>query len=217
MIRTKAQISKSIAVFASVLTMCATSFAAVVYDNTANPLNRFVPQGTAAEVGDQIFLAGSDRRVIDFEFEYFVSTNASGNETAILSFYDNNGTSGAPGNLLYRSGSFTLGGTGFRQAFTSGLSVTVPNTFTWTVSFGGIDFSEQAGLLLFNPPTTGTSFDDFWVKNSDGTWSTFLVDSGAVAGNFGARVTAVPEPSTYALAALSSLALLGYRRFKRRA
>lgn len=215
MIRIKAHLSKSIAALAASLVFCTSGFAADVYDNTTNPLNRVIPQGTASEMGDQIFLAGADRRVTDFQFDYFVSTNASGNERAEFFFYLNDGVNGAPNTILYRSGEINLG-TGSRFLQAQALSVTVPNSFTWSVSFKGIDFNETAGLLLFNPPTTGSSFDDFWVKNSDGTWSTFLVDSGATPANFGARVTAVPEPSTYAMALLGAAALLGYRRMKRR-
>jgi hypothetical protein len=215
MIRTKAQLSKSIAILAASLVVSTGAFASIVYDNTTNPLNRVVPQATASEIGDQIFLAGADRRVTDFQFNYFVSTNASGNERAEFFFYDNSGIGGAPGVLLFRSGEFNLL-TGNQTATAPALSVAVPNTFTWSVAFRGIDFNETAGLLLFNPPSTGASFDDFWVRNSDGTWSTFLIDAGATPANFGARVTAVPEPSTFALALIGGTALLGYRRFRRK-
>jgi hypothetical protein len=215
MIRTKAQLSKSIVALAASLAVCTSAFASIVYDNSTNPLNRVVPQATASEIGDQIFLAGADRRVTDFQFDYFVSTNSSGNERAEIFFYDNTGSGGAPGVLLFRSGEFGLS-KGFQTAAAAALSVTVPNTFTWSVAFRGIDFNETAGLLLFNPPTVGASFDDFWVKNSDGSWSTFLIDGGATPANFGARVTAVPEPSTYALAIMGAVSALGYRRFRRR-
>lgn len=221
MIRTTAQLSKTVAVLAVAMFFSAGASAATVYDNSQFNQNRIfqappTPAGSKFEFGDQIFLAGSDRRVTDFQFEYFVSTGASGNETGEIFFYANDGgANNAPGSVLYRSGEFSLD-TGFQTVIASALSVQVPNTFTWTVAFSGVDFGEQVGLLVFNPPTVGASFEDFWAKNSDGSWSTFLIDNGATPANFGARVTAVPEPTTFALAALGGLALLGLRRFTRR-
>ena len=60
------------------------------------------------------------------------------------------------------------------------------------------------------PPAVGASLDDFWVKNTSGGWSTFLIDANTPA-NFGARITAVPEPTTMALGLLGGLALLANR------
>lgn len=214
---TKAQLSKSIAALSASLLLGTTAFASVVYDNSdpASSLNRSYSPGNNIEFGDQVFLAGSDRRISDFTFDYFLSANASGNETGELFFYSNNGITGSePGTTLYRSGSFSLG-TGFQKVAAQALSVTVPNTFTWTVAFSGLDLGEQVGLLLSDPPTVGASLDDFWVKNTGGTWSTFTIDNGATPGNFSARITAVPEPSTVALAIIGGLALFA-GRFRRK-
>ncbi|MBI4662662.1 MAG: hypothetical protein HY735_27935 [Verrucomicrobia bacterium] len=211
----KAHLSKSVVVLSASIALCSTGFAAVVYDNTAatNSLNRSFSAGNNIEFGDQIFLEGSDRRVTDFRFDYFLST---GSARAELFFYQNNGAGGtAPGTLLYRSGQFDLA-TGVQSIVAQGLSVSVGNTFTWAVAFSGVDLGEEAGLLLFSPPTIGASIDDFWVKDSAGNWSTFLIDAGATPANFAARVTAVPEPSTYALAVSMVLAWFGYRGYKRR-
>jgi hypothetical protein len=81
--------------------------------------------------------------------------------------------------------------------------------------FSGIDGAEQAGLLLFNPPTVGSSLPDFWRKNADNSWSTFTIDAGATPANFNARVTAVPEPGTYALGLLGLMSVAAFRRFRR--
>jgi hypothetical protein len=219
---TKTKLSLSIAVLSASLLGSTTGFAAVVYDNSVNSLGRsYSPaavSGAVPEFGDQVFLSGSDRRITDFQFEYFLSVNASGNETAELFFHQNNsGVSGIdPGTVLYRSGEFSLS-TGFQTVVAQALSVSLPSsTFTWSVVFNGIEGAEAAGLLLYNPPTIGSSFDDFWQKNANGTWSTFLVDAGATPANFAARITAVPEPGTYALAVVGGLILAGYRRMKRR-
>ena len=219
MINTKALLSKLLALLTASFVFCTTALAGIVYDNTTSSINNrsFAPPGNNVEFGDQVFLSGIDRRVTDFTFQYFLSDNASGNETAELFFRLNNGgASGTdPGTPVYRSGEFGLD-RGFQTVTAQGLSVTVPNTFTWSVVFNGIDLGEQAGLLLYNPPTVGASFDDFWVKGSDGTtWQTFLVDVGATPANFYARVVAVPEPSTLALAILGGLACIGFSRCRR--
>lgn len=220
MTNTKAHLSKLLAFLTASFVFCTTALAGTVYDNTTSSINNrsFGPPtvSNGQEFGDQVFLSGLDRRITDFTFQYFLGSNAGGNETAELFFHLNDGgASGTdPGTTIYRSGEFSLD-KGFQTVTAQGLSVTVPNTFTWTVTFNGVDLGEQAGLLLYNPPTVGASFDDFWAKNSDGTWSTFLVDAGATPGNFYARVVAVPEPSTVALAVLGGLAFLGFSRCRR--
>ncbi len=215
MTKSKAHIIQSIALLSASLFFCNTAPAAVVYNNSANLnlLNRSFSPGGGQEFGDQVFLSGAERRITDFQFEYYLSPTASGNETAELSFYRNDGgtTGTTPGTKVYSSGEFSLD-KGFQSVIAQALSITVPSTFTWAVKFGGIDIGEQAGLLLANPPTVGASIDDFWVRSSDGSWSTFLVDAGATPANFSARINAVPEPGTFLLAMLGGLALLGYRR-----
>lgn len=213
MTKPKAHHQLPIALLSASLLFGITGQSATVYNNTDNLLNRSFSPSNNAEFGDQVFLSGNERRVSDFQFDYFVSDTASGNESAELFFYRNDGGANAtaPGTLLYRSGEFALD-KGFQTVLAQALSITVPNTFTWTVKFGGVDLGEQVGLMLANPPTIGTSVDDFWVRSSDGSWSTFLVDSGATPANFSARITAVPEPGTIVLALLGGLALMGIRR-----
>ncbi|MBM3833928.1 MAG: PEP-CTERM sorting domain-containing protein [Verrucomicrobia bacterium] len=225
MTRTKAHLSICIGLLSAALLGNTAGFAAVVYNNTQNNLNRsFAPaavNGATPQFGDQVFLTGSDRRITDFQFEYFLTGPGgatSGNETGELFFHRNDaGTTGIePGTQLYRSGEFSLS-TGFQTVVAQALSVTVPSTFTWSVIFRGIEANEQAGLLIYNPPTVGSSFDDFWQRNANGTWSTLLdTTASPVPMNFAARITAVPEPGTYALAAIGGLFLIAARRFKRR-
>lgn len=214
MIRQAAQLPNAVVVLAATMLFAAAGSASTVYDNSLANLNRVfhvpaVGPGARFEVGDQVFLAGADRRITSFEFECFVgigtgSAELFGNETAELFFYANNGgESGvAPGTLLFRSGSFSLN-SGFQTIMAQGLSVQVPDTFTWTVAFGGVDLGEQVGLLHYNPPLIGASFDDLWVKGSDGTWTTLLIDNGATSANFAALINAESVSGTIILAALT--------------
>src|SRR5262249_29628794 len=161
-------------------------------------LGKTYSPGNGVEFGDQITLAGTDRTVTDFKFQYFLGGVASGH-TALLRFYANDGLpiskplpvgwavdAAILGSLLSTNTVLTLGD-GFQTAEAEGFSVTVPNTFTWTVTFNGLTADQTAGLQLYDPPLVGSSFLDFW-QNSGGTWNTYLFDNGATPGNFAARV-----------------------------
>jgi len=203
---------KLIALAAATCALSTTGYAAIVYDNaeSANYLGKFFNAGR--EFGDQINLAGVERTVTQFKFEYYLSS-ASGNETAELRFYANDGENGAPKTQLWDSGTFTITTTttgdqkGFNLVTVDNLNLDVANSFTWTVLFGGIDPWEASGLTIYDPPVVGSSYNDFWVKNATGGW-----DLNVLAGNqanFGAQVTAIPEPGTMALAFLGGLVWLG--------
>jgi hypothetical protein len=193
-----------------------------VYDNTSTSgtPSSYIARDNAnnvVEFGDQIVLGGTDRKIQDFRFEYFLGLNASGNETARLRLYKNDGAGGAPGSVLYDSDVFSItpGTSGYQNITAQGLDIDLASsTFTWTVLFGGVDAGETAGLILSDPPSIGSSFFDFW-QNTDGSWSTVTIAGGATPGNFAARVTAVPEPATYALLA-GGLTLLGFYKARRR-
>jgi hypothetical protein len=207
--------TKSLVVATAALVCCSASFATVVYDNSTTDLNRSYAAPNGVEFGDEVFLAGTDRTITDFRFETFLSAT-SGNETGQLTFRLNDGTAigvgrNAPSTILYQSDVFSLG-VGRQTVVASGISVKLPtgvSNFTWTLKLAGIDSGEQAGLLLYNPPTKGSSYDDFWQDNA-GTWGTLLIDGGATPANFAARITAIPEPSTLALGLVGSISLLGY-------
>ncbi|MCL5096325.1 MAG: PEP-CTERM sorting domain-containing protein [Candidatus Omnitrophica bacterium] len=197
----------------------------VVYDNSTTYLGDFYAPSSLGEFGDQVKLsdAFASPTVTEFKFDYFLSHGANGNETADLKFYSNDGpnvfggttppVTPAPGTLLYDSGVFPIAA-GFNTFTASGLSLNVPQDFTWSVTFGGVEGTEQVGLLFYNPPTVGSSFDDFWDKSS-GQWE--LKDfAGSPVANFGARVTAVPEPSTIQFAFMAGLAWCGWLAYRRR-
>jgi hypothetical protein len=217
-------------VLSAVVPFCASSFAGIVYDNSTGDLNRTYapsPDPNGIEFGDEINLAPGDRIITNFKFEYFLSGSASGNESAQLILRANDGplitrtnpdgstfTVPSPSTVLYTSPVLSLQ-TGFQTAEASGFEALAPDTLTWSVVLQGIDAGEVAGLRIYDPPTVGTSFIDFW-QNNGGTWNTYLLPDN-VPGNFAARVTAVPEPTTFALALLAGLSWLGYLGYRRRA
>lgn len=231
--RTTSTTLKSLAVVIALISFCATGSAAIVYDNSTGDLNQTYipsPEPNGIEFGDEINLAPGDRLVNGFKFEYFLSGSASGNETIQLRIYANDGTEitrtlpdgttfpvMTPSTVLYTSPVLSLA-TGFQTAEASGFEFLAPNTLTWTVEFQGIDAGEVAGLRIYDPPTIGSSFADFW-QRSNGEWNTFLINdavAGQVTANFAARVSAVPEPTTLALALIAGLGWVGYLGYKRR-
>jgi hypothetical protein len=229
MMRNTYKLLRSLVVASALLPFCA-SAQTIVYDNSDGDLNRtYLPQPNTNGVafGDQINLDGTDRVVMNFKFEYFLSGNASGDEAAQLFFYANDGQVieqsnpdgstfqvTAPGTLLYTSPVLSLQ-TGFQTADASGFEIAVPDSFTWAVTFTGIQEGEVAGLRVYDPPSVGSSFADFWQRNN-GTWNTYLFDNPPGPANFAARVTAVPEPTTIAYALLAGAACIGYLSRKRR-
>lgn len=198
----------------------------IVYDNSQNYLEKYA--SVDSEYGDQINLAGDARTVTDFAFEYFGDFLASGKENARIRFYANDGPAyGAfytkPGTLLYDSGVFSIN-TGQRTKILNGLNVPVPDTFTWTVQFGGVTYTtgSDAGLLYANPVTVGSSFRSYyWQKDPDtgnpdtGGWLPHANNAG-IPNNFLAQVKAVPEPSTVQCFFASLIGLGGYAALRRR-
>ncbi len=190
--------------------------AAVVYDNTST--NSFTGQfyGSQNEFGDQITLAGANfnRTITTFRFDYYLSHGVNGDEQATLTVYDASGPGGSPGKVLFSDGPFNLN-SGYNTVTDSGLNVKAPDSIIWTVKFTGVEGTEQAGLLFYNPPTVGSSFDDYWEK-VNGVWTlNRFTPSGGPVANFGAQVLAIPEPSTVQYALLAGLVVLGVTIYRR--
>lgn len=201
----------------------------VVYDNTANNLHAI--HSTGEEYGDQIVLAGDStlRTATAFELIYYSNYNLA--QGGVVRLYANDGPLvggySSPGELLYQSAAFDIqksdssdpnnvvGRTLSINLANTGL--VVPDKLTWTVSFSGTSSgANEAGVLVYDPPTVGSAGELFWKRNGP-IWA--LTDLGNnVNGNFAAKLTAIPEPSTVALgsmAAIGWLALAGYRRSKK--
>jgi hypothetical protein len=219
---------KTIAAMAATLACCASSLASViVYDNTSgwltDPAPRVFYATNEVEFGDQIVLAGTERVLVDLKLDYWLSANAIDNEnlTATVTLYANDGPEvrpgfNAPGTILGTStGPLTTTVFGYNTLTYTATALTVlPDTFTYTVTVNGLQATEQTGLLISNPPDLGSSFNDFWLR-SGGTWNVYTIEGGTVPANFSARVTAVPEPTTFAYALLAGLLGVGLMRFRR--
>ncbi len=160
-------------------------FDSLVYDNAETDLSiRFNPG--ALEIGDEIILdASAARYASEFVFEYWgLNSNQVdfvGNVQARVRFYRNDGADfngyPTPHTLLYDSGNFSLPTTtrstvtieDFASEAAVPLLVALPDSFTWTVQFSGLDEGDAAGIDLFSPPIVGANFPDYW-ENDGSVW-----------------------------------------------
>jgi hypothetical protein len=234
MLKTNTGLKTAVCLTASVL-LGASAFAAEIYDNSEAYLGQVTGQGNA-EIGDVVIFGGTDRILQEFQFEYFLGANANGNEMAqvFLRALDgpvlSDGTA-LPSTILYSTPAFSLtrNASGFGRVNISGLNVAVPDRVAWTVAFTGFDGlgtpstqdDETGGLLFYldsanpgtNPrffdPATGAQEHYTIRRDANGSWD--LLNHPGVVDNLGARFTAVPEPTTWALL-LGGLATLGLIR-----
>ena len=113
-------------------------------------------------------LAGSKRTVSSFEFLYRLNSG-QGDETARVRFYANDGPGGEPGTVLYDSGTVAIAvsGTSYFPVLLSGLSLVVPDSFTWTIVFDGT--GDTVLNRRYDPPTIGSSDPAFYWGARDRT------------------------------------------------
>lgn len=209
----------------------------LVYNNTSNYLGTSYYVANT-EFGDQVTLSDSttDRYLSKFMFEYTTGHGNSGDEKVWLRFYamDGPGLIPTPGSLLFdsRTSGFATdipltSGTA-EQVELSGISIHVPNvllqdgttaaSFAWTVQFSGVAASETVGLIMYAPPTVGTTFDDYWEKSGTG-WVTKRLAPNNYSFGALAYAVAVPEPGTLQLGVLAGISALGFlfqRRMRKR-
>ncbi len=202
----------------------------VVYQNTTGYAGNFNVDNATA--GNEIVLAGSATSdyvsQLSFQFSLVSAGTSSapqGSESVELTLYQNNGpvVNGykSPGTVLYNSGFSLIGLTAFSQGQTltyNNINTVVPQDFTWAVTFAGVPSTgpnaEHAGLSLYNiggGPSVGGNFGDAWYNNGS-AWSLNVSSGGAPSLQFGATVTAVPEPSTISLGLMGVCGLFARRR-----
>lgn len=197
----------------------ATAQSQVVFDNTPNLINQTPVFFSAQEYGDELALAGSAREVTEFSFAYFGNFGETTGVFFVLRFYVNDGSDAVAGagtalrpkSLLWDSGEQSLLN-GVNQVTLTIPNVVVPDDFTWTIVFTGLDGTpgKQAALMLANPAVIGRllsgtetlpgligSYEDFWKKEvpaDPDSWALYAFGFGPndPKGNFYAKVTAVP-------------------------
>ena len=162
----------------------------IVYDNTVHSSNFGLP--VIGEIGDEITLGGAGRNITDVQFEYYGKWTNEINAAGQLHFYLNDGDivdafgSRAPKTVFWESPLFNVS-SGYGSIGIHDLNVAVPNNFTVSVQFFGLKPQEEGQILLYDPPSVGSSYRDYWQKNGS-IWGLFVTDG--FRDNFGLRLTA---------------------------
>ena len=191
----------------------------IVYDNTTVSLNNnhpLLPEwlDESDEGGDEIWLAGPERVATEFTVLMTYRGTDTGTVDFRLRFREFDELNSAPGAVIYDGGLVedvqVVGGI---SAVTFAIpNVTVPDHLVWTVQlYDRQGFVGEYGQSYYNPASIGFSDDWMWLTGDGVAWTPYSWGGDPYA-NFGARLTAVPEPAT--LGALA-LGLLFLRRRKR--
>ena len=191
----------------------------VVYSNISNGPTGGYSQAypPASEIGDELLMtAGGILDSVDFSV-YNGASSAGPLQTAdlILNFYNQVGVSFVwAGGLTFNGVDFGVGGlpAGYFSTFSlSNISavstITLTNDVLATLTISNLGGgANRVGQVLMNPPTVGSSTDDFY---KDGLWYWF---GGNPVANFYWQIDVVPEPATLSLLALGGLAMMRRRR-----
>lgn len=166
----------------------------IIYDNTENFLEHYA--GEKTEFGDELTLAGTNRTLKKLSFEYFGEFAQQGDEFVKVRIYKNEKVYDLyrkePTTLLYESGFFGINpGYNTRRL---NLDVVVPDIVTVTFEFFGLSETETAGVLLYDPPTIGMSWNEFWRKNEAGIWQPIIYSTTdpTMKAKAGIRLEAAP-------------------------
>ncbi len=193
----------------------------IVYDNTTTSLNNNFPllpewRDDSAEVGDEVWLGGSDREITNLKLLFWYRGTVPGTFDAIIRFRPIEGPRPSPGAAFFESDLFvnlptTAGMNEYNFAIPH---VIVPDRFAWTIEAKNRKGSVgELGPAYFNPATVGWSDDFFWQSDGGGEWINYSWGADPYA-NFGASLTAVPEPASL-LGLVGGIGILARRRRNR--
>ena len=198
----------------------------IVYNNLINPLGAYASALGYEEAADDVALGGT-ARIFDSLTVAYAGFDFDGDETLTVSLYRMNGapTPGSfgyntPGSVLFTA-TVPIGSTpGATLTFSDSTVGVLPNVLAVGFKFSGINAPADAGPLLFNPPSPGSSFYDFWLRgypNAGDPWGLFMINNGDPPVNLGIQITAttVPEGGAWVtwcgLVTMASLGLLRQR------
>ena len=199
-----------------------TARAQVVYQNTTVDTGYSLGLPNGFEVGNEIQLSGGAADINSFSFEiYSPNTSFSGSVSMEVYLLQNNGmpfnTYPTPYGVLYDSGSFALS-TPYQymgqdvETLTFDLSaspVHVPGDCTFAAVVTGLMGADSVSFRLFNPPTVGNAYDDYWANNNGGGWKVLTTTDANGNNTIGAEFDVVPEPSTISISAVGVSMLSG--------
>lgn len=217
-------VSVSAVIFAGI-NFTSLSAAEVLYSNVTSPTNEFLSLRNEVEFGDQAnFSPFLDAQTITgFQFETF-GDNLTQDTTAVIRFYNaDSATTMGVGALRLQTMPFIID-TGYQTHSISGFSLDLDglDSIIWTVTVEGIPQDGTVGLTLADPPSTGSSLNDYFESTSPGDPDQFVIKQFTDSQNVNftailegdATAIVVPEPTTAALGVFG-LATLLLRRSRR--
>jgi hypothetical protein len=192
----------------------------IVYDNTTtDTLNTIVySAGPYDQIGDHVTLAGTDRSLTSATVQFFNDGNP-GSFDAILRFWN----PGAPVGTQI-GGDYQVTGVDIENDVELNVSfslpdLSVPESLIATVQILNVSDGTDPGLDLFDPPTVGSSDNNSFIVESDGSFQTAStglgIDNLYLSLDATTVDTAAPEPSTAAMMG-SILILAAFARQSRR-
>jgi len=199
----------------------------IVYENLTTPLGNYLGGFPYVEAADDVELAPGSRVFESLSISY-AGFNFDGDEQVQVTLYAMDGapTAGSfgfntPGTVLFSTSMPILETDGTTLTFLDSTGIVLPDVVAVGLAFVGVEFDPtgvgaDAGPLLFDPPTIGSSFDDYWLRGFPtpiDDWGLFTF-GGNPPINFGVEITtleAVAEPATVGLVA-TGLALIAARR-----
>lgn len=179
--------------------------ASVVYYNLSNPLDMYLAGFPYAEAADEVTL-GPGHRIFQGATVAYRGENFDGDESLTLTLYRMDGapTAGSfgfntPGTVLFtETVPIVAGETGWAVFTDLSGTVILPDVLAVSVSFAGLSVADgDAGPILHDPPTVGSSFADYWLRgypDPADDWALYTFD-GAPNINFGIEIRAIADPA----------------------
>ncbi len=191
--------------------------AAPVYNNTSTDTfdTLVYSTGVYTEIGDQIHLAGTERSAIGAKAQFY-NLGSTGSFDATLKLYGLVAASPGVGSLL---GSYTAVNQSVAANATLDVNwllagLALPDDLIFTVTVGNSSSGVDLGLTVFDPPTVGSSSNQFLIVKGSGGFaqaSTFGGHDNIYFRLDASGVGSVPEPGTAGLVFLAMLPLLTIR------
>jgi hypothetical protein len=197
-----------------------TLHASTVYSNTTTDTGGtvFYSTGPYVQIGDNITLAGTERAANFATAEFFDGGAGSGTFDATLRFFN----AGSPvGSQI--GGAFTVTGTTIASGNVVDVTwnvggLVLPTNVVFTISEANVASGLDLGFTLFEPPTVGSSSNQFFIVSTNG-----ITYSQASQGNsqdnlfffLDASPVSVPEPGTMMLTLLAVPVIVQARKWLR--